>query len=507
LKKYILASAFFVASANAYAGDVGAGPDVEGGVAPVFSKILDGAEPGALTVAGITAYGVIDFNLAWQTHGVPTSPSYYQGMEYQITKNSQGSQFAFTNNALQVSTIGLRGNESLSEVTGYSPLGGWSAIFDLQIGFNPAFAEIADDLKALRQNNGVAILEQTANQDSNRAGQIFNGDAYGGLKNDILGELRYGRNSTILWDAFSVYDPQKLSYSNSLLSSGTYGGGYGITEQSRWNNSLKYKNTIGPIRIAAQYRFGSYGQGGDGVSAGAGIDVPGIFKGLSIDGVWGAETDAIAASMLTSSTAAKPALGSCQSLGVSLSDCTQLNIFNATVSDNDAWAAMAKYNFKNLGLEQVTLYGGYEHIEYSNPSSQLGSLTIIGDYQLNPTGINYDAYVTDRQLAVYWIAGDYKVTPKLTLVSAYYHADQNSYVTTSLGKTAAVPCTTAGHGTLSQSNCAGSLDWVSGLIDYQWTKRLDLYAGISFTEVHDGLSSGFTCTSTINPTVGSRFRF
>jgi len=81
VKKYLLSAAFFVASANAYAGDVGSGASVDSGVAPVFSKILDGAEPGALTVAGITAYGVIDFNLAWQTHA--TSPSYYQGMEYQ----------------------------------------------------------------------------------------------------------------------------------------------------------------------------------------------------------------------------------------------------------------------------------------------------------------------------------------------------------------------------------------------------------------------------------------
>ena len=506
MKRYLLPAALFL-TAGAHAGELGySGPSVDSGVVPVFTKILDGAEPGALTVAGITAYGVIDFNLAWQTHGVPTSPSYYQGMEYQIAKNSQGPQFAFTNNALQVSTVGLRGNESLSDLTGHTPLGGWSVIWDLQIGFNPAFGEIADDLKALRQNNGVPLQLQTANQDSNRAGQIFNGDAYGGLNNDVLGELRYGRNSTLLWDAFSAYDPQKLSYSNSLLSSGTYGGGYGTTEQSRWNNSLKYKNTIGPIRIDAQYRFGSYGQGGDGVSGGAGIDVPGIFKGLSIDGVWGAERNAIAASMLTSSTKAAP--GSCQSLGVSLFECTQLNILNATVSDNDAWAVMAKYNFKQLGFDDVTLYGGYEHIEYSNPSSQLDSLTIIGDYQLNPTGINYNAYVTDKQLDVFWIAGDYKVTPKLTLVSAWYHADQNSYVTTSLGSTKATPCTTAGQGPATiQSNSAGSLDWVSGLIDYQWTKRLDVYAGISFTEVHDGLSSGFTFTSTINPTVGSRFRF
>jgi predicted porin len=515
VKKYLLAAAFFVASANAYAGDVGSGPNVEGGVAPVFSKILDGAEPGALTVAGITAYGAIDFNLAWQSHGVPTSPSYFQGMEYQIAKNSQGPQFAFTNNALQVSTIGLRGDESLSKVTGYDPLAGWSAIFDLQIGFNPAFAAIADDLKALRQNNGVPLLQQTANQDSSRAGQIFNGDAYGGIKNDLLGELRYGRNTTLLWEDTRVYDPQKGSYSNSLLSSGTYGAGYGITEQKRWNNSLKYKNTIGPIHIAGQYRFGGYGQGGDGVSAGAGIDVPGIFNGLSIDGVWGAETDAIAASMLTSSTAAKPALGSCQSLGVSLFECTQLNVLNATVSDNQAWAVMAKYNFKNLGFEPVTLYGGYEHIDYSNPSGPLSSLTIIGDYQLNPTGINYNAYVTDKQLDVFWIGGNYKVSRKLTLVSAWYHADQNAYVTASLpnakGVISATPCTTTGQGPAAvggiQSNCAGSLDWLSGLIDYQWTKRLDVYAGISFTEVHDGLSSGFTYTSTISPTVGSRFRF
>ncbi len=44
--------------------------------------------------------------------------------------------------------------------------------------------------------------------------------------------------------------------------------------------------------------------------------------------------------------------------------------------------------------------------------------------------------------------------------------------------------------------------------DYRFTKRFDVYAGAMYTSVSDGLANGYIFnTSTIDPTVGFRFRF
>jgi len=51
------------------------------------------------------------------------------------------------------------------------------------------------------------------------------------------------------------------------------------------------------------------------------------------------------------------------------------------------------------------------------------------------------------------------------------------------------------------------LDAVSVLADYRFTRRFDVYAGIMFSHVANGLSNGFLNTSTIDPTVGLRFQF
>jgi len=507
MKRRLIAVGLVGMAGSAYAGDVTMAPAIVGSATPVVADILGGAEPGALKVDGITVYGAIDTNLAWQTHGVRTSASYYNGMEYQINKNSQGSLFAVTNNAAQASFVGVKGTQSLDDLTGIRSLEGWSLGFDLQAGFDPVFGPVADNLKSLRQNNGVSPSSQTANGDGARAGQIFNAEAYGAIKNTMLGELRYGRNNTLLYDAVGIYDPQKLSYANSLLSSGTFGGGYGATEDTRWNNSFKYINSFGPMRVGAQYRFAGSGEGGQAYSLAGALDLSGQLKGLSIDAVWGHQDDAIAASSLTSSTAIIPALGSCQSLGISLAACRGINVLNATVSDNTAWALMAKYNFETFQLANLTVYGGYERIDYSNPSSQLDTLNTIGGYVINPTGVNYNAYTMQKHLDVTWIAGQYYFTPKLKAIGAWYHLKQNAFQTTALGANAPTRCTNPGQGVSSQSNCAGSLNWVSAMLDYQWTKRLDVYGGVSFTQAQDGLASGFAHTSTLNTTLGARFRF
>jgi predicted porin len=45
------------------------------------------------------------------------------------------------------------------------------------------------------------------------------------------------------------------------------------------------------------------------------------------------------------------------------------------------------------------------------------------------------------------------------------------------------------------------------LADYRFAKRFDAYAGIMWSQVSNGLSSGFLQRSSIDPTVGLRFQF
>ena len=101
---------------------------------------------------------------------------------------------------------------------------------------------------------------------------------------------------------------------------------------------------------------------------------------------------------------------------------------------------------------------------------------------------------------MYWAGGKYNFTPKFSGTVAYYHVDQNDYVSggnSCNGKS----------GTSASSNCAGKEDVYSLLLDYQWTKRLDVYGGVMGSTVSDGLSNGFNNTSATAVTIGSRIKF
>lgn len=502
----VSAIAFGGSAASANAADLG-GANTYGAYsspsspAPLNANFFDGAAPGSMTVAGITVYGAVDYSAVYNSHGATPTGTFYQGSLYQISKISGGQQFNATNNAMSQSFVGVKANEKLSDLFGVDSLTGWSFIADAQIGFNPAWGDIADVCRTLRMNNGLGAfpLEQTANLNGSRCGQIFNGALYGGIKNNDFGQLTYGRHNSLLNDALGAYDPEAGSYAFSLFAfSGTVGGGGGATEDARWNNSIRYANTIGIFRVAGMYRFEGMEQGGDAYSGNIGVDLPGALKGLSIDGVYAHFNNAIAASNLSADD--------CAALATSIAACQRLDILSATVSDNDVWSIMAKYSLGHFGLDNVTAMGGYQHINLSNPDSQLNSLTTIGGYQLFADDVNYNKYLTDKQLDLFWFGGKWAITQKLTAAAAWYHYDQNTFVTNSGTSTTASHCNDKS-GTAASGNCAGSFDWVSASLDYQWTKRLDVYAGVSYSQADDGLASGFTYTNTWNPAFGARFRF
>jgi hypothetical protein len=109
---------------------------------------------------------------------------------------------------------------------------------------------------ALLRNYGVPLANQTANGDSGRAGQAFNGPAYAGVSNATYGTLTAGRQQTLQFDAVNIYDPQGGAYAFGLLGYASSFNRAGDTEASRWDNSVKYVYQYGPVHAAVQYSDG-----------------------------------------------------------------------------------------------------------------------------------------------------------------------------------------------------------------------------------------------------------
>jgi hypothetical protein len=63
----------------------------------------------------------------------------------------------------------------------------------------------------------------------------------------------------------------------------------------------------------------------------------------------------------------------------------------------------------------------------------------------------------------------------------------------------------ASPGVLSQ--CAGTEDMISGVIDWRFLPKWDLYLGTMFSQVNGGLSNGYVSRNNLSTDAGVRFRF
>jgi predicted porin len=425
----------------------------------------------SLTWHGITLYGLVDMGVTYQNHGAPLSNTAGLGLNYLISKNSNGSYFGVGPNALSSSFIGLRGNQEIAD--------GLSAIFNLQTGFNPQSGKLSDGLGSIVQNNGLAIGQQNSFADSSKDGQAFNVAAYAGLSSPIYGTLTYGRQNALTSDGVVNYDPMSNSGAFSLIGFQGATGGAGDTENRIFDNSFKYMVNVGPFRAAveAQLRSGAFSAPGNAIEGQIGAD----YAGLSVDAIFSHVTDAITSAPL--------------GVGVVPVVTNPGSGFVAgTVSDNTSFMLLAKY-----AIGPVKLFGGYEHMQFANPNNPLAPGSFItGGYTLGTA--NNTNFTTDKILQVFWGGVKYAVRSDVDLSVAYYHEEQNSFQSGAVNVGGV--CTTSAF-----AACSGQLDAVSFVADYRFAKRFDAYAGIMWSQVSNGLSNGFLQRSSIDPTVGLRFQF
>jgi predicted porin len=463
-----------------------------------------------LTWHGITLYGTYDVGVGWVSHGLPENGVNYEG-EALVNRNGNHSQFVIAPNNLSQTGLGVRGKEEF--------LPGWSVVFNASTGINPQSGQLANMLATNTINNGLPRGSYSETGDGARAGQTFNDEFFGGVSSAHYGTLTLGRQRALGTDAMLQYDPAGGAYSFSYIGyNGTMAGG-GNTEDTRWDDAVKYRFTYGAVHFGAMYKFAD-GSGGCYSPLGTfsastctsevahnsafGFDLGGAAGGFSADVVVQHYNQAISVlnPLLGPTSLGSPYQSAQNSIntnpisGPNLVETT--NTVYGIVTDNTAVMVAAKY-----AIDPVKIYGGYEYIDQNNPSDPLGiGASAQGGYLLS--GVEDENLDSPKIVQVMWTGVKYAADRKTDITASFYHQWQNDF---------RVP--SACSPTSFRSSCAGALNEVSLYADHHFTKRVDAYAGIAYSDVNGGLAIAiphgpgvpYNYDSNVAPTLGTRFTF
>jgi predicted porin len=468
----------------------------------------------ALTWHGITLYGAYDVGVGWVSHGLPVNGYNYEG-ESLVNRNGFQSRFLVAPNNLQQTGFGIRGKEE------FAP--GWSIVFNASTGINPQSGLLANAPATDVVNNGLPRASYSEAIDGARAGQPFNDEYYGGISSEKFGTLTFGRQRALGTDAMLQYDPAGGAYAFSYIGyNGTMAGG-GDTDDSRWDDAMKYRITIGPVHFGAMYKFAN-GSGGCFTSAVVwsattctpvrphnnawGFDLGGQRGKLSADVVFQHYNEAVSVlnPLLGPQSLSAPYQSTTDSINTNPIDLTSSpNLIdpNGTVygivTDNNAIMVAAKYIW-----DPFKFFAGYEYIWQNNPAQPLGvGATDQGGYIMS--GVEDNNLDSEKLLNIWWTGAKYTFREKTDVTVAWYQQRQNDF---------RVPQTcnaAAGF----RSSCAGTLDEVSLYADYHFTKRMDGYVGVAYSVVTGGLAIAiphgpgvpYLFPTNVAPTIGVRFAF
>jgi predicted porin len=464
-----------------------------------------------LTWHGITLYGAYDVGAGWVSHGLPVNGYNYEG-ESLVNRNGFQHRFLVAPNNLQQTGLGIRGKEEFAH--------GWSVVFNASTGINPQSGLLANAPATDTVNNGLPRSSYSEAIDGARAGQPFNDEFYGGISSAHFGTLTFGRQRSLGTDAMLLYDPAGGAYAFSYIGyNGTMAGG-GDTDDSRWDDALKYRFTYGPVHFGAMYKFANGSAGCYSASAtwtaatctpeeahnnAYGFDLGGGHGKFSADLVFQQYNQAISVlnPLLGPQSLTQPYQSTTDSINTNPIIGTNLidpnNTVYGIVTDNRAIMVAAKYT-----SHPFKLFAGYEYIWQNNPSNPLGvGATDQGGYFMS--GVEDNNLDTEKLLNIWWTGVKYTYRSKTDFTVAWYQQRQNDF---------RLPPTCSPSAGF-RSSCAGNLNEGSLYVDHHFTKRFDGFAGIAYSYVNGGLAIAiphgpgvpYYSNNNCAPTIGGRFAF
>jgi predicted porin len=469
----------------------------------------------ALTWHGITLYGAYDVGVGWVSHGLPENGYNYEGASL-VNRNGFQHRFLVAPNNLQQTGLGIRGKEEI--------LPGWSLVFNASTGINPQSGLLANASKTDIINNGLPRGSYSYAIDGARAGQPFNDEIYAGISSTHFGTLTFGRQRSLGTDAMLLYDPAGGSYAFSYIGyNGTMAGG-GDTENSRWDDAVKYRITVGPVHFGAMYKFadGSAGCYSAAAASGStwsattctpesahnnayGFDLGANVGKFSADIVPQHYNQAISVlnPLLGPQSLAAPYQSTTDSIDTTQITGTNLIDPNDTVygivTDNYGIMVAAKYAW-----DPFKFFAGYEYIWQNNPKNPLGvGASDQGGYSMS--GVEDNNLDTEKLVNIWWTGVKYAYRSKTDFTFSWYQQRQNDF--------RLPPTCSVADG--FRASCAGTLNEGSLYVDHHFTKRFDGFAGIAYSWVSGGLAIAiphgpgvpYNSNNNFAPTIGGRFSF
>ena len=465
----------------------------------------------ALTWHGITLYGAYDVGIGYVSHGLPENGYNYEG-ESLVNRNGYQHRFLVAPNNLSQTGLGIRGKEEF--------LPGWSVVFNASTGINPQSGLLANAPATDTVNNGLPRGSYSIAIDGARGGQPFNDEFYGGISSAHFGTLTFGRQRALGTDVMLLYDPAVGAYAFSYIGyNGTMAGG-GDTDDTRWDDALKYRLIYGPVHFAAMYKFANGSAGCYSTSAtwtaatctpeqahnnAYGFDLGGNYGKFFADFVFQHYNQAISVlnPLLGAQSPTQPYQSTTNSINTN--PITGANVIDPNntvygiVTDNNAVMLTARYTW-----DRLKLFAGYEYIWQNNPADPLGvGASDQGGYFMS--GVEDNNLDSEKLVQIWWTGGKYAIDSKTDITVAWYQQRQNDF---------RVPQTcslAAGF----RSSCAGNLNEGSVYADHHFTKRFDGFAGIAYSYVNGGLAIAiphgpgvpYNYNNNFAPTVGGRFAF
>ena len=465
----------------------------------------------SLSWHGITAYGAYDVGVGWVSHGLPENGYNYEG-ESLVNRNGYEHRFLVAPNNLQQTGLGVRGREKFAD--------GWFVVFNASTGINPNSGLLANASQTDIINNGLPRASYSEAIDGTRAGQPLNDEYYGGVSSTNFGTLTFGRQRSLGTDVMLLFDPAGGSYAFSYIGyNGTMAGG-GDTEDSRWDSAVKYRLMVGPVHVAAMYKFadgngGCYSASATWTAANCtpetahnnayGGDVGGVLNKFSGDIVYQHYNQAISVlnPLLGPQSLSAPYQSTTDSINTN--PITGANLIATTntvygiVTDNNAILGAAKYTG-----DHFKYYGGFESIWQNNPHDPLGvGASDQGGYFMS--GVEDNNLDTEKIVRIWWTGVKYAYDSKTDITFAWYGQIQNDFRSPQTCSVAAG----------FRSSCAGTLDEGSLYVDHHFTRRFDAFAGLAYSFVTGGVAIAiphgpgvpYLHNSNFAPTIGGRFTF
>jgi predicted porin len=462
-----------------------------------------------LTWHGITLYGTYDIGLGWVSHGLPENGANYEG-ESLVNRNGNHSQFLIAQNNLQQTGIGIRVREEVYE--------DWAVLLNASTGINPQSGQFANMAATNTADAGLPRASYSFAGDGARAGQVINDEFFGGVSSPQYGTLTFGRQRALGTDAMLIYDPAGGAYSFSFIGYNGLMAGGGDTQDTRWDEAVKYRLSYGLFHFGAMYKFvdgsgGCYSGAANWTAATCtaeephnsayGFDFGGSYANFSADVVIQRINQAISVlnPLLGATSKTQPYQATLNSINTN--PITGANVIGTNnteygiVTDNTAIMFAAKYVW-----DPFKFFAGYEHIRQTNPSDPLGvGASAQGGYLLS--GVEDNNLDSPKIVQVIWTGVKYSLDSKTDLTLSYYLELQNDF------REPSTCSVTAGF----RSSCAGKLNELSLYADHHFTKRFDIYAGIAYSSVSGGLGiaiphgpgTPYYAPNNIAPTVGFRF--